>query len=378
MLERRELLSVSLLLGWLGSLAHAQSGSTTGQTSQIRVVVATPGAPSDSVITVPPDTSWTGSVAVGTKRPAATQDPGDLALWLHTEAVLNGLQSMDLRPWHIVIAYDQFDEDGDKVHSGVVEELWAGPKKYRISYKSDNLNQTDYSTTQGLFRLGDQRWPNRAEIQVRTAVIDPFSYAATLEGFHAKSVERTFGAFSLDCVTLEHGPGAISSPTQYCFDHNGSALRYSRGPEWFQTTYNDNIPFQGSKIAQEVEVTDGGKPYLRLHVKTIEAISNPDEKDFMPPGDAINLQGKRLSGVFPKPLKQTLPEWSTSLRLQHFSVTVEIVIGKDGRVVSAHAVSGPANAYKDAENTVRKWTFQPYLVVGEPAEVETKIELSNN
>jgi len=35
--------------------------------------------------------------------------------------------------------FDQFDEDRDNVHSGVLDELWAGPKKYKISYKSDNL-----------------------------------------------------------------------------------------------------------------------------------------------------------------------------------------------------------------------------------------------
>jgi outer membrane biosynthesis protein TonB len=92
----------------------------------------------------------------------------------------------------------------------------------------------------------------------------------------------------------------------------------------------------------------------------------------------VNLQGKRLSGVSPKPLKQPFPEWPTSLRQEHFSVTVEIVIGKDGRVISAHAATGPSNAYKAAENTVRKWTFQRYLVLDEPVEVESKVVLNNN
>ena len=58
----------------------------------------------------------------------------------------NGMQSADLQPWHIVVTYDQFDEDGDNVHSGVYEEYWAGAKKYKRIYKSDNLNETDYAT----------------------------------------------------------------------------------------------------------------------------------------------------------------------------------------------------------------------------------------
>jgi outer membrane biosynthesis protein TonB len=59
-------------------------------------------------------------------------------------------------------------------------------------------------------------------------------------------------------------------------------------------------------------------------------------------------------------------------------VTVEIVIGKDGHVLSAHAISGPQDAFKSAEATARNWTFEPYMVLEEPAEVITKIVLSNN
>src|SRR5271170_7505826 len=43
-------------------------------------------------------------------------------------------------------SYDPFDEDGDNIDSGVNEEFWAGPKKYRRICKTDNLNQTGYAT----------------------------------------------------------------------------------------------------------------------------------------------------------------------------------------------------------------------------------------
>jgi len=59
-------------------------------------------------------------------------------------------------------------------------------------------------------------------------------------------------------------------------------------------------------------------------------------------------------------------------------VTAEIVIGKDGHVVSARGISGPAEAYKGCEDAVRKWVFVPYLVLGKPVEVETKVMCNNN
>jgi hypothetical protein len=176
------------------------------------------------------------------KRTVSSHEPSDVPPWIEKESSLNGLQSGDLRPWHIVISYDQFDDDGDNVHSGVLDELWAGPKKYKISYKSDNLNQTDYATDRGLFRVGDQRWPSAVELRVRSEVVDPFYYTASLQGFHTQTSARDFGAHSLDCVQLQSEKG--NGPTEYCFDQGGSALRYSRGRGWFQSTYNDIVSFK--------------------------------------------------------------------------------------------------------------------------------------
>ena len=109
----------------------------------------------------------------------------------------------------------------------------------------------------------------------------------------------------------------------------------------------------------------------------VEQIPNIDEKEFNPPAGAVSLFGKLVIDVNLKPLQTGFPEWPSSLRQQHFLVIVEIVIGKDGRVISAHAVSGPPDAYKAPEAAARKWRYQPYLVVGEPTEVETKVQFQN-
>ena len=70
--------------------------------------------------------------------------------------------------------------------------------------------------------------------------------------------------------------------------------------------------------------------------------------------------------------------WPASMRSQHFRVVLEILIGKNGRVISARGISGPPEAYKGCEDSVRDSTFQPYLVLGKPVEVEIKFECSQN
>ena len=359
----------------LPTLVRGQGTPSMKRTGDMKTLVVATEAKSDAAIAIPPVTSVTINLGGDKKSPGA--DAVDLTNWPSKEAALNGLQSTDLQPWHIVITYDQFDEDGDNVHSGVYEEYWVGAKKYKRIYESDNLNQTDYATDKGLYRLGDQQWPDRAQLQVRAEVIDPFSYAATLVGFHGRNVERTFSGYKLQCVSLERDSG-ISDPTQYCFEPDSSILRYNRGVGWFQTVYNRIVPFQGRSLAKEVEVTDGGKPYLKLRVETIELISHVDDADFTPPPNAIGPLGDRVSGVRLRPTKTSDPEWPAALRKQHFTVTVEIVVGKDGHVVSAHGISGPAEAYKGCEDAVRKWVFPPYLVLGKPTEVVQKVMCSNN
>ena len=370
------LLFTCLIVSSLSTVHAQESPTTVSRVRDLKTLVVATDAKLDSVILVPPATSVSVNLKSG-KKPADA-DAVDLPNWLTKQAALNGLQSTELRPWHIVVTYDQFDEDGDNVHSGVYEEYWAGAKKYKSVYKSDNLNQTDYATDKGLFRHGDQQWPDRAQLQVRAEVIAPFSYADTLQGFHGRNVERTFSGYKLQCVLIERDSG-ISDPTQYCFEPDSSILRYNRGWGWFQTVYNRIVPFQGRNLAQEVDVTDGGKPYLKLRVKTVEFISHVDDADFIPPQAAVGPLGDRISGVSLHPINMSsLPQWPASLREQHFTVMVEIVVGKDGHVVSAHAVSGPPEGYKACENAVRKWVFKPYLVLDKPVEVEQKVGSSNN
>src|ERR1700675_4727416 len=378
MLRRLRFVSCSILVVSSLAVVHGQEAHPTPArgTGDLKTVVVVTETKSDSVIAVPPARSATFSFKSEKKKEGP--DALNLPERLSKQKTLNGLESPDLLPWHIVVTYDQFDEDGDNVHSGVYEEYWVGAKKYKRIYKSDNFNQTDYATDKGLYRYGDQAWPNRAQSQVRAEVMAPFAYAATLQGFHARSVERTFSGHKLQCTLIERD-SRISDPTQYCFEPESPILRYSRGDGWFQTVYNQILPFQGRNLAREVDVTDGGKPYLDLRVEKVELISHFDDAEFIPPRDAVALLGDRVSGVNPTPVNMSsYPQFPAPLRSQHFIVKLEIVIGKDGHVISAQGVARPPEAFKACEDSARKWVFKPYLVLDKPVEVEQKVECSNN
>lgn len=58
------------------------------------------------------------------------------------------------------------------------------------------------------------------------------------------------------------------------------------------------------------------------------------------------------------------------------SVDLAVTISPEGRVKKVKALSGKSEALKDtAEKTVKKWTFQPYLVNGISVTIRTEIAL---
>jgi len=54
-------------------------------------------------------------------------------------------------------------------------------------------------------------------------------------------------------------------------------------------------------------------------------------------------------------------------------IALDIVVGRDGSVVSMHALNGPEVLARAAEDALRWWKFEPYRVNGEPAVVETTL-----
>ncbi|HLK03931.1 MAG TPA: hypothetical protein VKT53_05780 [Candidatus Acidoferrum sp.] len=354
--------------------AQEQNTLPAGDRPRFPRVIVSSQASSDSAITIPPATSF--SIDLKNNKYSEGPDGLDFETWIKNASALNGLESPNIRPWHIVIHYEKYDEDGDNDDSGTFEEFWAAPDKYKRIYKSESFNQTDYATSKGLFRLGNRQWPKLVQLEVRSEVVAPFLYAASLHGFHARKWNRTFSGQNLQCVVLEQNSG-ISDPTQYCFQPNTSVLRYTRGEFWHQIVYNDIETFQGRSIAREVDVTDGGKRYLELRVEKLEAIANLLDSDFLPAPGATGPLGDRISGVRLRPLKTVNPEWPGSSAGKRIEVSVEIVIGKDGSVIAAHAVSGPPEYFKICEKAARKWTFPVYRVIDKPVEVEQEVSFGH-
>ena len=71
-------------------------------------------------------------------------------------------------------------------------------------------------------------------------------------------------------------------------------------------------------------------------------------------------------------VEPTYPAEARKANLQGV-IALDIVVGRDGSVVSMHALNGPDVLARAAMDALRWWKFEPYRVNGEPAVVETTV-----
>jgi TonB family protein len=84
---------------------------------------------------------------------------------------------------------------------------------------------------------------------------------------------------------------------------------------------------------------------------------------------AREMQGNLLTKAVP-----IYPPAAKKARIQG-DVALNLVIGADGKAEEVRVISGPQELQQSALDAVRQWTYKPYLLNGDPIEVETTVHV---
>jgi TonB family protein len=98
-----------------------------------------------------------------------------------------------------------------------------------------------------------------------------------------------------------------------------------------------------------------------------EVIRNPD--------GILRVKSGVMAGQVVTKTQPVYPPDAKAAKVQG-AVVLKAVIGKDGSIRSLQLVSGPDELTKSAWAAVKQWTYKPYLLNGEPVEVETTITVN--
>ena len=95
----------------------------------------------------------------------------------------------------------------------------------------------------------------------------------------------------------------------------------------------------------------------------------------MAPGGPVRLSSGVVEGMILLKAMPVYPAEAKAAGVQG-AVVLHAIISKTGTVESVEVVSGPEELRDSARDAVRQWTYKPYLLNGEPVEVETSITVN--
>jgi protein TonB len=88
----------------------------------------------------------------------------------------------------------------------------------------------------------------------------------------------------------------------------------------------------------------------------------------------IRVSSGVTQGMVVKRVEPTYPAIAKTARVQG-TVILAAVIGKDGTIQNLHVVSGHPLLQGAAMEAVKQWRYKPYILNGEPVEVDTQVEV---
>jgi TonB family protein len=226
-------------------------------------------------------------------------------------------------------------------------------------------------------------------------------------------------------------PSRIVTAGVFCFEHGKNELNaympLSLPPAGIVVTRVNTTAFQGKSIPTDLLVIKAGKAALTAHLESIEALTSIDDTLLTPPGEAkfypvilpppppaggsagatkeikviserlgppssglAGMAGSGASGATPLKrvtiaggiavgmlLHQVAPDYppiAKAMKLQG-TVVLQATIMKDGTIDNLQVISGSPILQQAAIDAVKQWVYKPYMLNGEPVQVQTTVNV---
>jgi TonB family protein len=307
-------------------------------------------------------------------------------------APLYDFVSPALKPWHMKVSYQLYDDQGKPGAQGSYEYWWASPDTYRSTWTRPGMEHTDWHVNGQHSSLGNGESLEFFERKLQSDLLSPLPKPEDLdpEKIRFDRQQQNFGTVKLPCVMVIHKMplnGHVQTvpmgmfPT-FCFDPGHPMLRayYAFGST--SVIYNKIVSMQGIYLSKELAIFEGKRRVLTATVDSVQTLS-PSAPELIPSKDAT-ATGKVLrvqvgtavaNGFIIKETRPVYPQDAKELRVQG-TVVLRALIGTDGHVHDLSVVDGPSpSLIGSAMWAVSQWTYKPYLLNGNPVEVDTTVNV---
>jgi TonB family protein len=321
--------------------------------------------------------------------PELPKDPTEI---LAAAAPFYDFNSSDLKPWHIKATYQLYDEKGDPAEQGTYEHWWVSPDVNRSTWTRSGASYSEWRSAGGRHAYAASgQGLNFFEFRLESSLLSPLPRAADTDPSKVRLERESIspGGVKLSCVMVVpdmplHGQlqqVPLGMFPTYCFDPQMPILRLSYSFGTVTMEFNKIVKAQNRFLARELAFYEGKRKILTATVDTIDGIG-PSDPALTPPPDAKLIRHDAMtisqSVAQGKLLHKEYPIYPEDAKRAHITgkVILQATIGRDGRVHDLRVVSAPWPSLAGAALwAVSRWQYQPYLVDGEPVEVDTTINV---
>jgi TonB family protein len=321
--------------------------------------------------------------------PAAhAADTAALTDRLHQAEASSSLDSADLKPWHLKLNVQLFDAKGQPSEQVIIEEWWTSPTTYQVAYTFPSYTAIEILNGKDLSRTKDAGSVPFTIRLLHNQVVHPMPKDAEIDRSIPDLRKQTFGKVPLDCIMLDQKIKTVAYPPfglfpSYCFDPGQTSLRFTYNFGSQMIIRNNLGKFQQRQVSTDILISENGLTHASAHLVTLETDPSMTPPQIDP--TTLRLIGKTAdlaAGVMTgNKISGSVPIYPEKARQNHVSGSVVIgaVIGTDGHIQSMRLISVPdPDLAISALAAVRTWTYTPYLLNGEPVEVDTKITVNFN
>lgn len=333
--------------------------------------------------------AWFG-IALCVMVPAASapaQAP-DVDQWSRLYAA-NNLDNEGNTPFHLKMTFQLYDLAGKPAETGTVEEWWV-PQKFKRIISSPTLDGEGPSSS--IHSPAAMRESYLVDQLINVAV-HPVPKATLGSGNKTNEITRNFGKTALDCITPEPSlpPVPFSNLPTLCAEPKTDELRLlSLGSEIEMVARNSIGKFHDTYVARDLLISLAGRDAITGKLAVLQSFDPAGSAVDFPssasgPATAPALSGSVNSQRIPagvlagKRINFVQPEYPREAKLKHMSgrVLLRAIITKEGTVHDLIPIAISDPIFTDAAmDAVRKWKYSPYLLNGEPTEVDTTITVN--
>jgi TonB family protein len=289
---------------------------------------------------------------------------------LHRASAINSIDDPQLKPWHLKLSFQLFDDKGTPSEQGTIEEWWGGPTAHKILYSSPSYTSTEVQSKDDLYRSrGRASVPNLLELVLRQ-VVHPMPNEQDVLDSKPDLRKETLGKEPLDCIMLDQQIKTVAYPPlglfpTYCFDRGEDSLRVTDDVGSEVIARNRIGVFQGRNVAVDQATTLGQFIAIKAHLDALQGAPYSEDDLSSANFEKINQEPVSVgSGVVAgSRIKGTPPIYPEAARRNHVSgtVTLDARIGRDGHIHSLKIRDTPdADLAIAAIAAVRQWTYKPY------------------